>query len=100
MVIQKREPIFDEWYSDNKLFAWSAVAILSAAFFLIHKAFVTLFKHNFTKFSTYSEAYINGLQKHMLSYFGFHFEVNPQLIIQSSKIGFHVKIKDTLFFQA
>ena len=44
MLIQKKEPIFDERYSNNwKLFAWSSFAILSAAFFLIYNAFVTLF---------------------------------------------------------
>ena len=59
----------------------SAVAILSAALFLIYNAFETLFKHYFTNISTYSETYINVLQKHMLSFFGFHFEVKPQLII-------------------
>ena len=33
------------------------------------------------------------------SFFGFHFKVKPQLIIQSSTICFHKKIKETLFFQ-
>ena len=44
-------------------------AILSATLFLIHIAFLTLFKHNFTIFSRHSETYINGLQKYMLSFF-------------------------------
>ena len=74
-------------------------AILSATLFLIHIAFLTLFKHNFTIFSTHSETYINSLQKHMLIFFGKHFEVRPQLIIRSSKICFYTKIKDTLLFQ-
>ena len=63
MLIQKKEPIFDERYSDfSKSFARSAFAILPATFIFIYNAFVTLFKHNFTNFSTYLEAYINGLQ--------------------------------------
>ena len=85
-------------YANNWiLFTWSALAKLSAALFLIYNAFVTLFKHNFTNFSTHSETYINSLQKHMLIFFGKHFEVRPQLMIQSSKICFHEKIKDQLF---
>ena len=100
MLIQKKEPIFDERYSDfSKSFAWSAFAILPAAFIFIYNAFLTLFKHNFTNFSTYLEAYINGLQKYMLIFFGFLFKVMPQLIFQSCKICFSQKITDTIFFK-
>ena len=95
MLIQKKEIIFNERYSDNlKSFAWSAFAISSAAFFLIYNAFMTLFKHNFTFFSTYSDTYINGLQKCILSFFKFLFYVKPQLIIQCSKIRFSQKISN------
>ena len=67
--------------------------------FLIYNAFVTLFKHNFTIFSTYSETYMNDLQRHMHSFFCFHSDMTPQVIIKSSKLCFQEKIKDTLFFK-
>ena len=60
MLILKKEPIFDEREFHNWiLFTWSAVAILSAEFFQIYNAIVTLYKHNFTNSSTYSETYVH-----------------------------------------
>ena len=100
MLIQNKEPICNERCSNNrKSFAWSAFPSLSAPFFLICNAFVTLVKHNFTNFSMYSDTYINGRQTCILSFFRFLFDVKPQLIIQYCKICFSQKIKDTLFFQ-
>ena len=60
---------------------------------------MTLSKHNFTNFSTYSDTYINGLQKCILSFFRFLFEVKPQLIVQSSKIYFFSKSHRHIVFQ-
>ena len=78
---------------------WSAVAILSAALFLKYVAFMTLFKHDFTIFSTYSETYINGLQKHMLSFFGFHFYWSHSWLSKVIKYAFIEKSKIFCLFK-
>ena len=100
MIIQQRKPIFDESYSDNRqLFTWSAVAILSATFFLRYHSFMTLFKHNITNPSTYSETYFNGLQNDMLAFFRALFKLKPQLIFDNCIIYFFQKSKILIYFK-